>query len=50
MVWNGKGYSPARKGRILIDEPTGNLLQYEEEATEYILTTLERRGKLAHLS
>jgi hypothetical protein len=34
-VWDGKRYIPARKGRILIEEPTGNLLQYEEEATEY---------------
>jgi hypothetical protein len=31
---NGKRYIPARKGRILIDQ-TGNLLQYEEEATQY---------------
>jgi hypothetical protein len=34
-VVNGKRYIPAREGRILIDEQTGNLLQYEEEATQF---------------
>jgi hypothetical protein len=34
-VFNGKRYIPARKGRILIDEQTGNLLQYEEEANQF---------------
>jgi|SRR5215467_389801 len=26
---------PGPEGPVLIDEPTGNLLQYEEEATKY---------------
>ncbi|HEY2382717.1 MAG TPA: hypothetical protein VGK48_16200 [Terriglobia bacterium] len=34
-VVNGKRYIPARKGRILIEEQTGNLLQYEEEASQF---------------
>jgi hypothetical protein len=34
-VFNGKRYIAARKGRILIEEQTGNLLQYEEEATRF---------------
>jgi hypothetical protein len=34
-VFNGKRYISARKGRILINEQTGNLLQYEEEANQF---------------
>src|SRR5262249_41761773 len=34
-IIDGKRYIPARKGRILIEEQTGNLLQYEEEATQF---------------
>lgn len=34
-VVNGKRYISARTGRILIDEQTGNLLQYEEEANQF---------------
>jgi len=28
-------YNPARTGRVLIDEPTGEILQFEEEATGF---------------
>jgi hypothetical protein len=34
-LYGGSPYNAARTGRVLIDEPTGELLQFEEEATGF---------------
>jgi hypothetical protein len=33
--FGSKIYNPARAGRILIDDPEGNVIRYEEQASEY---------------
>ena len=33
--FSSKRYNPARTGRILIDDPGGNVVRYEEEASEF---------------
>lgn len=34
-LFSSKTYNPARTGRILIDDPEGNVVRFEEEASEF---------------
>jgi hypothetical protein len=33
-TWGSKHYTPAMKGRVLVEDPGGSMMQYEEESGE----------------